>query len=111
MLYNTKAGTEKQRSFFANALSQESLYLEKPIPTLATMNNLAVTTLAIISNLAAAVQYQGRYGEAEELFRPFLEVIKSALGEAHPQELFCQCLESRKSVLGEKKPTPTHLPP
>uniref|UniRef100_A0A6V2J188 Kinesin light chain n=1 Tax=Ditylum brightwellii TaxID=49249 RepID=A0A6V2J188_9STRA len=30
---------------------------------------------------------QGRYGEAEELFRPFLEVIKSALGEAHPHTL------------------------
>uniref|UniRef100_A0A7S4RXZ9 Kinesin light chain n=1 Tax=Ditylum brightwellii TaxID=49249 RepID=A0A7S4RXZ9_9STRA len=69
---------------------------------------------------------QGRYGEAEELFRPFLEVIKSALGEAHPhtlgtmsnlaaavrgqgryeeaEELFRQCLEAKKSALGEAHP-------
>eukprot|EP00957_Ditylum_brightwellii_P118419 9031994-Ditylum_brightwellii.AAC.1 len=40
-----------------------------------------------MNNLALAVQYQGRYAEAEELFRQCLEATKSALGEAHPHTL------------------------
>eukprot|EP00957_Ditylum_brightwellii_P207795 15354558-Ditylum_brightwellii.AAC.1 len=45
------------------------------------------TTLATMNDLALAVQEQGRYREAEELFRQCLEVIKSALGETHPTTL------------------------
>eukprot|EP00957_Ditylum_brightwellii_P100354 7649855-Ditylum_brightwellii.AAC.1 len=79
------------------------------------------------SMLAEAVANQGRYKEAEELFRQCLEVQKTVLGEDHPstlrtmndvanavvqqgrykeaEELFCQCLEVQKSVLGDTHPS------
>eukprot|EP00957_Ditylum_brightwellii_P043924 3332257-Ditylum_brightwellii.AAC.1 len=79
------------------------------------------------SMLAEAVAELGRYKEAEELFRQYLEVQKTLLGDTHPstlltmnnvakavqvqgrykeaEELFCQCLELQKTLLGEDHPS------
>ena len=44
-------------------------------------------TLANLNNLAALYDSQGRYGEAEPLFKQALQLSRQVLGESHPQTL------------------------
>jgi hypothetical protein len=41
-------------------------------------------TLTIVANLAVLYQAQGRYGEAEPLFKRALEAKERVLGKEHP---------------------------
>jgi tetratricopeptide (TPR) repeat protein len=83
--------------------------------------------LFIYSDLALLYDSQGRYGEAEPLYRQALEIRQSALGEDHPsygtslhnlaglyesqerygeaEPLYRQALEIMRSALGEDHPS------
>ncbi|MBN1271317.1 MAG: tetratricopeptide repeat protein [Candidatus Aminicenantes bacterium] len=43
-----------------------------------------------LSNLAGVLSAQGRYKEAEKLYRQALKISKETLGEKHPQTLTIQ---------------------
>ena len=79
-----------------------------------------------MSNLASAYKSQGKYSDAEALFKPCLDKMKVVLGESNPntlntmnsladvcdlqgkhsdaEVLFKRCLAKRKVVLGENHP-------
>ena len=79
-----------------------------------------------MSNLAIAYDRQGKYNDAEVLWKQCLDKEKMVLGESHPhtlmtmnnladtycsqdryndaEDLFKQCLDKRKIVLGDNHP-------
>ena len=83
-------------------------------------------TLIIMNNLAGTYNHQGKYRDAEVLFKQCLDKRKEILGENHPstlttmnnlalfynhqgkyrdaEVLFKQCLAKMKEVLGESHP-------
>ena len=92
-----------------------------------TLGDEQPDTLGSIGNLSLLFLYQGKYDEAEPLYREVLKVRRRTLGDEHPATMasisnlgvlfhnqgkyeeaekhFVEALEGRRRVLGETHPT------